>query len=454
MSSVHFSRFQMDFIVTTLTTTGYGDITPVTTAGKVIAAVAMMAGVTVTMIALPVSIIGTNFMNEWMNHQRVQLQKKMEERRRDFDDLLGPKDAETASRGSKGKIGRSKGATIKILREERDLISQVVLEVQDRLADINPPKYYSRYKEMQKQYYAACEKIKELEAEVQELKKLAKPLIDPYVASPATSPLSARFLLKPSARNTLQSFKIAHHTHHISHPIGRSLTNPVEPSIPRLHQTSPSGRGGRTSNVHRIRNKLRSLINKQDDEGAFKTSEISIVPGSLAPMFTSMSKQQADSGGVTYEKREVEESGAQKDARTTATVTKVPTISVELPSPTEPDIPEDSDEVEASVMSMPCTGKEIEWVRGARKMLKKSQVPENTDPARPTRSLHDLFQQPRNDATANSTSTSLPHQLDPSRSSLSNQHSPGRRNSLDDIPFFAGTIKPPPPDGVIISLED
>ncbi|HEY1960802.1 MAG TPA: cyclic nucleotide-gated ion channel [Rhizomicrobium sp.] len=48
--------------VTTLTTTGYGDITPVTALGRIVAGVTMMLGL--AMFALPVGIVATNFVTE------------------------------------------------------------------------------------------------------------------------------------------------------------------------------------------------------------------------------------------------------------------------------------------------------------------------------------------------------------------------------------------------------
>lgn len=48
--------------VTTLTTTGYGDITPVTAVGRLIAGITMMFGL--AMFALPVGIVATNFVTE------------------------------------------------------------------------------------------------------------------------------------------------------------------------------------------------------------------------------------------------------------------------------------------------------------------------------------------------------------------------------------------------------
>jgi voltage-gated potassium channel len=48
--------------VTTLTTTGYGDITPVTAIGRIVAGITMMFGL--ALFALPVGIVATNFVTE------------------------------------------------------------------------------------------------------------------------------------------------------------------------------------------------------------------------------------------------------------------------------------------------------------------------------------------------------------------------------------------------------
>jgi len=48
--------------VTTLTTTGYGDITPITAIGRIVAGITMMFGL--ALFALPVGIVATNFVTE------------------------------------------------------------------------------------------------------------------------------------------------------------------------------------------------------------------------------------------------------------------------------------------------------------------------------------------------------------------------------------------------------
>jgi len=52
----------MYWAITTLTTTGYGDITPVTAAGRMVAGITMIFGL--ALFALPVGIVATNFVTE------------------------------------------------------------------------------------------------------------------------------------------------------------------------------------------------------------------------------------------------------------------------------------------------------------------------------------------------------------------------------------------------------
>lgn len=60
--------------IVTLMTVGYGDIFPVTTAGKFIACVAVIAGVLT--LALPISVIGTTFADHWQEHQAQEAERR------------------------------------------------------------------------------------------------------------------------------------------------------------------------------------------------------------------------------------------------------------------------------------------------------------------------------------------------------------------------------------------
>ncbi|GFR52249.1 hypothetical protein Agub_g14783 [Astrephomene gubernaculifera] len=56
--------------IVTLMTVGYGDAYPVTAGGKVIVCVAVICGV--LSLALPISVIGTTFSNEWAAHEAAE----------------------------------------------------------------------------------------------------------------------------------------------------------------------------------------------------------------------------------------------------------------------------------------------------------------------------------------------------------------------------------------------
>eukprot|EP00899_Mesostigma_viride_P003258 jgi/Mesvir1/12933/Mv05951-RA.1 len=56
--------------IVTLLTVGYGDMVPVTTIGKFVAAVAMICSV--VFLALPISVIGANFTQRWYNYGKEQ----------------------------------------------------------------------------------------------------------------------------------------------------------------------------------------------------------------------------------------------------------------------------------------------------------------------------------------------------------------------------------------------
>lgn len=60
----------MWFAIVSATTTGYGDMYPASTVGKLIGSVLVMAGVVV--LALPIAIIGSNFTNEFQKHYAIR----------------------------------------------------------------------------------------------------------------------------------------------------------------------------------------------------------------------------------------------------------------------------------------------------------------------------------------------------------------------------------------------
>lgn len=58
----------MWYTIVTMTTTGYGDVTPKTTLGRILGSICMIAGIMV--LAFPVSVLGTNFSKVWDDNDR------------------------------------------------------------------------------------------------------------------------------------------------------------------------------------------------------------------------------------------------------------------------------------------------------------------------------------------------------------------------------------------------
>ncbi|CAG8455183.1 8042_t:CDS:2 [Paraglomus occultum] len=137
--------------IVTLTTTGYGDVTPYTGWGKVLASVTMICGILV--IAMPTSIIGSNFVAEWTLHQRARYLAKVRKTRHQAEH---PKTAISWQN--------------KFLRKQNRELLEAITEVQEKLADVNPPQYYQRYKRLRIQYEAALKKIDQLEASLEKSK--------------------------------------------------------------------------------------------------------------------------------------------------------------------------------------------------------------------------------------------------------------------------------------------
>ncbi|ORZ40963.1 hypothetical protein BCR44DRAFT_1103408 [Catenaria anguillulae PL171] len=159
--------------VVTITTTGYGDVLPSTNGGRFIAGFTMIIGVSI--IALPVSIIGAHFMAEWIEYQRIRLKSKAQPLGTALDGqgnpLLGLAAAPTTL---------SKQAQIQQLLDRRDALMTLVQQSQDALNDIAPTETYARFLRMKDKYQVALARAhklqlrkEELEEQVKDLKKLA-----------------------------------------------------------------------------------------------------------------------------------------------------------------------------------------------------------------------------------------------------------------------------------------
>merc|ERR1719428_368711 len=62
------------FVIVTITTVGYGDMYPVTRAGKTVTTFMILLGIVV--IAMPVGVIGSNFSNEYAAMMKDREKKK------------------------------------------------------------------------------------------------------------------------------------------------------------------------------------------------------------------------------------------------------------------------------------------------------------------------------------------------------------------------------------------
>jgi len=130
--------------ITTLTTVGYGDITPITPWGRFIAGVAMVFGVLA--IALPTSVLGSNFIQEWSLFNRIKYLQEARDRKK--------------RQGSVRSFGKT--AENQLLREDNERLSAAVAEIQDRLSEIQPPEYYEEFKRMQMLYFQSEARNREL----------------------------------------------------------------------------------------------------------------------------------------------------------------------------------------------------------------------------------------------------------------------------------------------------
>lgn len=151
--------------IVTVTTLGYGDNVPITAFGKVVACITALFGVLT--IALPSSILGSNFITEWQLYRRIRFQLRMQKARKNA--------AGTISLGSDLAPAKlTKAKQIKILKNQNQLMLEAVAECQDKLADINPPKYFSRYKKLEIRFKQLEKKVEYLEAENHHLRRQAE----------------------------------------------------------------------------------------------------------------------------------------------------------------------------------------------------------------------------------------------------------------------------------------
>jgi voltage-gated potassium channel Kch/cell division protein FtsB len=144
--------------VTTLTTTGYGDTTPISPAGKTLAGVSMFLGLMVA--AFATSILGSHFLREWTLHHRIKFQQRLREKKRRALSLK--------------LFTNKKSQEIGILQADNERLTDTVAEVQRLLAEVNPPYFYEQYKRINELYKELEKENKKLHMEVEQLREQLK----------------------------------------------------------------------------------------------------------------------------------------------------------------------------------------------------------------------------------------------------------------------------------------
>ncbi|KAI3650110.1 hypothetical protein MP228_005742 [Amoeboaphelidium protococcarum] len=165
--------------ITTLSTTGYGDTYPITPWGKFIASITMV--LSIMTIALPTSIIGSNFMAEYQLYQKHLLQKKLVRSQRKTDRSKSTQSTGTAGTNVSASMNTTQSVErtkeqIKSLKEQNDSLYLALAEIQDKLNDVSPPQYYVKFKELKVQHDQSLVKIEFLEKELAKWKHIAKDL--------------------------------------------------------------------------------------------------------------------------------------------------------------------------------------------------------------------------------------------------------------------------------------
>ncbi|KAI9143165.1 hypothetical protein BKA69DRAFT_1036989 [Paraphysoderma sedebokerense] len=162
--------------VTTWSTTGYGDRVPNTPGGMLVAGLTMFVGV--TLIALPISILSTNFMQEWQYYRRLVVQRKLRyTRARESRRASAVPSALNPSPGASPQLRPTvvaERASTRELSNQNAVLWSILLGIQSNIEDINPPRYYVHYQKLQQRHNQTVERLRMVEQELENWKRMAQ----------------------------------------------------------------------------------------------------------------------------------------------------------------------------------------------------------------------------------------------------------------------------------------
>jgi len=148
--------------ITTMTTTGYGDIVPITLTGQFIAAATSLSGILV--IATTSAIIGMNSDLEWSKYQQHKTKVNFQEMWKAIDD----KDIDNLSRSEQIK-------KIEILEFQHSTLTDLIEEIQKHCNEINgfeSMTYLHKHNKLEIKHNQTNKKLSKLEFEIKKYETL------------------------------------------------------------------------------------------------------------------------------------------------------------------------------------------------------------------------------------------------------------------------------------------
>lgn len=130
------------YVIVTITTVGYGDISPTTPVGKLIASVAILKGIIV--LAMPIGVVGANFGTEYTNVQAEKKKRKKEREKSDDRQRNEQREDEALNEHLEdaveqhGSADGKKATELKLLDEQREKIIHGAQKLEEKWASLVP----------------------------------------------------------------------------------------------------------------------------------------------------------------------------------------------------------------------------------------------------------------------------------------------------------------------------